>query len=192
MKMERIMKKICVFCGSSKGSTPNYLEAAVNLGKVIVGQGLDLVYGGGNIGLMGALSRTVLDQGGKSIGVIPKAIHKKVPNIEISKLYIVKDMHQRKAKMHQLADAFISLPGGIGTLEEFFEVYTWNQLGFHQKPVGLLNINKYFDGLLKFLDHSVKEGFLKPLHLEQLIIDDDPVRLINKLKSYQPKYQDKW
>lgn len=182
----REMKRICIFCGSSFGKIEIYRNAVRQMGRVLASRSLELIYGGGNVGLMGELARTMLAEGGRVTGVIPKVLYEKVEHVELSRLYIVQDMHQRKARMNELADAFIAMPGGIGTLEEFFEAFTWQQLGFHRKPVGLYNIGGFFDHLLGFLDHTVAEGFLKAGHRSNLQISSDPGELIMKLKTFSP------
>ena len=188
----REMKRICIFCGSSFGKNEIYRSAVRQMGRVLAVRSLELIYGGGNVGLMGELARTMLAEGGRVTGVIPKVLYEKVEHVELSRLYIVQDMHQRKARMNELADAFIAMPGGIGTLEEFFEAFTWQQLGFHRKPVGLHNIGGFFDHLLGFLDHTVAEGFLKPVHRSNLQISSDPGELIMKLETFSPGNEEKW
>lgn len=180
------MKKICVFCGSSYGNNPLYEKAAFQLGKAIVDSSVDLVFGGGNVGLMGKISQTVLSLGGSSIGVIPEALYRKVDMGELTELHVVEDMHERKGKMYELSDAFIALPGGIGTLEELIEIFTWGQLGYHAKPVGLLNTCGFYDLLLDFLKHMTHEGFLKEVHFGNLLVESDPVQLVSKISTFKP------
>ena len=176
------MKSICVYCGSASGNSPVYAQAARSLASTLVGHNLSLVYGGGNVGLMGILADEVLRLGGEVTGVIPQSLmEKEVGHIALTQLHIVKDMHERKAMMAQLSDGFIALPGGIGTLEELFEMLTWLQLGFHQKPIGLLNVDGFYDGLLAFLNHTVAQGFLKPAHRQLLRESTDPIELIQLL-----------
>ncbi len=156
------MKFLCVYCGSSDGTSPIYASTARQLAKDMVSDNISLVYGGGNVGLMGIIADEVLRLGGEVTGVIPKALlDKECGHLGLTRLHIVKDMHERKAMMAQLSDGFIAMPGGIGTLEELFETLTWSQLGFHDKPVGLLNVDGFYDGLIKFIAHLVTQGFLK-------------------------------
>ncbi|WHH61485.1 TIGR00730 family Rossman fold protein [Petroclostridium sp. X23] len=186
------LSKICIFCGSSFGKNTQYKEQAQKLGKHLALNNIELVYGGGNVGLMGELARSVLEGEGKVTGVIPKKLYDMVDHVELTELHIVDNMHQRKAKMYDLADGFIALPGGIGTLEELAEVFTWYQLGYHQKPVGILNINNFFDSLMKFLGHMTHEGFLKHEHEEKLIIANTAEELIDKMLHHQAVKLDKW
>ena len=156
------MKSLCIYCGSSIGASPVYADAARDLAKAMVNDNISLVYGGGNVGLMGVIADEVLRLGGEATGVIPKALmDREVGHGGLTRLHIVKDMHERKAMMATLSDGFIAMPGGIGTLEELFEVFTWSQLGLHEKPIGLLNVNGFYDGLIAFLKHVVTQGFLK-------------------------------
>ena len=165
------MKRICVFCGSSDGARPIYKKHCNTLAEAMVNRNIDLVYGGASIGLMGAIADAVLAQGGKVIGVIPEHLQNyEISHAGLTELMVVPDMHQRKAKMAQLSDGFIALPGGIGTLEELIEIATWQQLCLHQKPTGLLNIDHYYDSLIDFLSHSVQEQFLKEQHLNLSLI----------------------
>lgn len=186
------IKTICVFCGSGTGSNPVYGEAAGFLGDLLSRQSLNLVYGGSNIGLMGIVSAAVRDGGGKVTGVIPERIAENVPGQDGITMEVVPGMHERKAMMYKLSDAFISLPGGIGTLEETFEAWTWNQLGYHAKPLALLNINGYFDSLLDFLDNMSSEGFLKGSQRDALIVDTDPENLMAKISAWKPPEGVKW
>jgi uncharacterized protein (TIGR00730 family) len=184
------MKSLCVYCGSSIGSSPAYEKAARSLAKAMVSEQIDLVYGGGNVGLMGIIADEVLSLGGKVTGVIPKALMDyEVGHHGLTHLYIVKDMHERKAKMAELASGFIAMPGGIGTLEELFEALTWSQLGFHDKPIGLLNVNGFYDGLIRFVQHLVKQGFLKSQHASLMMYEDDAPALMERFKSFVPKQQ---
>ena len=176
------MKRICVFTGSSMGARPEYLAAAHALGKEITTRRYELVYGGAHVGLMGALADTVLKANGSVIGVIPDTLaDREVAHHGITELHVVRTMHERKAKMAELADAVIALPGGIGTLEELFEAITWRALDIHDKPCGLLNINNYYDLLLQFLQYSVDEKFLKPRYLEMLLVEKQPGQLLDRL-----------
>jgi len=176
-----------VFCGSSPGARPEYLEAAVHLGHTLARNNIGLVYGGARIGIMGRVAESVLEKGGDVIGVIPKAlVEKEVAFTGLADLRVVDSMHDRKALMADLADGFIALPGGLGTIEEFFEIVTWAQLGIHSKPCGLLNINQYFRKLMDFLDHTVTERFVEREHRSMILMDDDPERLLRKFEAYQP------
>lgn len=180
-----MMRSICVYCGSQVGASPNYQEHAKMLAQSLVENNLQLIYGGGNIGLMGTLADEVLRLNGRVIGVIPVALHEKeVAHLGLSELFIVKDMHERKAKMAALADGFIALPGGLGTLEELFEMLTWSQLEFHKKPIGLLNIDHYYDDLIRFLQYSVKEKFVRQTHYDLLLQDQNAGDLIKKFQLY--------
>jgi uncharacterized protein (TIGR00730 family) len=186
------MKSLCVYCGSSIGNNAMYADAARSLAKSMVNERIDLVYGGGNVGLMGVIADEVLNLGGKVTGVIPKALMDyEVGHHGLTHLYIVKDMHERKARMAELSDGFIAMPGGIGTLEELFEALTWSQLGFHDKPIGLLNVNGFYDGLIRFVQHLVKQGFLKPEHAPLMMYEDDAPALMERFKSFIPKKQAK-
>jgi uncharacterized protein (TIGR00730 family) len=181
------MKRICVFCGSSMGNRPAYAEAAAGLGRMLAGRGLGLVYGGGNVGLMGIMADAALAAGGEVIGVIPEALMKwEVGHLDLTQLHVVGSMHERKARMAELADAFIALPGGIGTMEELFEVWTWAQLGLHPKPLGFLDSEGYYDHLHAFLDHMTAEGFLRDRHRAMVAVDDDPARLLDTFAGYAP------
>ncbi|MFZ6687063.1 TIGR00730 family Rossman fold protein [Undibacterium sp. SXout11W] len=187
------MNSVCVYCGASPGVTPDYAAAARQLAATLVKHELRLVYGGGNVGLMGMIADEVLKLGGQVTGVIPKALmDKEVGHTGLTELHIVNNMHERKALMAQLSDAFIAMPGGIGTLEELFEVMTWAQLGFHEKPIGLLNVNGFYDGLLQFLQHTGEQGFLRANHLEILIHDNQTESLLQKLQTYKAVPTTKW
>ena len=184
---------ICIFCGSYCGNNKIYEDSAVNFAKEIVKNNLTLIYGGGNNGIMGVVSKTIINNGGKVIGVIPKFLaDKKLGNNDITDLKIVKDMHERKKIMFDLADYFVAMPGGIGTLEEIMEVLTWRQLSLHKKPCALLNINNFFDYLIKFLKTAVSNGFMKQSHLDNLIIEENYENLISKLKEYKFNQEDKF
>lgn len=186
------MKRIAVYCGSSPGSNPAYSQAAKQLGKILAGKEITLVYGGGAVGLMGVLASSVIDAGGEVIGVIPEAIRKmEVACDQIQDLRVVDDMHSRKALIADLSDAFIALPGGVGTIEELMEILTWAGLGFHTKPVGVLNINSFFDPLLKFLDHLVREEFIAPEQRAMLLDHHTPEGLLGQIRDYQPPAFDK-
>lgn len=186
------MKRICIYCGSNNGSAPEYLEYARKLGKYLANQKIEVVYGGAESGVMGAVANGALSEGGKVIGIIPKSINDKVGHKLLTELHIVENMHERKTKMFELSNGFIGLPGGIGTLEEIFEILTWAQLGFHSKPCGILNVKGYFNQLLQFLEHSVNEQFLKEEHKNMLIIENDPEKILQKFKSYKAPNIKKW
>lgn len=184
---------ICVFCGSSPGLNAQYAEAASRMGRVLAAKRIALVYGGGRVGLMGAIADSVLAAGGNVTGVIPSAlVEKELAHTGLTDLRIVETMHERKALMASLADAFIALPGGLGTFEELFEVLTWGQLGIHRKPSGLLNVAGFFDPLLAFIDHAVKERFIPPEHRQFILEETDPGRLIELLQNYTPPTVEKW
>ncbi|MDB4434379.1 TIGR00730 family Rossman fold protein [Akkermansiaceae bacterium] len=187
------MASICVYCGSSPGNHPDFLLAAQKLGAQIAASGHTLVYGGGNVGLMGAVADAVLEGGGKVIGVIPKHLaDKEIAHPGLSELHVVESMHERKQKMAELADAFIALPGGTGTLEEIIEVFVWLQLGLHQKPCALLNVNRYYDSLASFIDQMADSRFLKDEHREQLLCLNEVDGCLETLLSQQPVFVDKW
>jgi uncharacterized protein (TIGR00730 family) len=186
------MRRICVYCGSSAGFDPVYKAAAIELGAFLATQGIGLVYGGGNVGLMGALADAALAGGGEVIGIIPHhLIAMEVGHRKLTSLIAVDSMHARKHQMADLSDGFIALPGGIGTAEELLEVFTWLQLGIHAKPVGVLNVNGYFDGLLQFLAHMEESGFLKRAHREMLIVDRSAASLLDHLRGFVPARIDK-
>lgn len=179
------MKRVCVFCGANVGLRAEYGTAARGLATVLAGRGLGLVYGGGNVGLMGVLADSMLHAGGEVIGVIPQSlVAREVAHRGVTELRIVDSMHQRKALMNELSDAFIALPGGFGTLDEFFEILTWSQLGIHAKPSGLLNVAGYYDSLLAMLDHAVAEGLLRPAHRELVLADTDADALVQRLVTF--------
>lgn len=185
------MKAICVYCGSSSGFHPVYAQTARALGRALVDANLALVYGGGKVGLMRELADEALAHGGRAIGVIPRLLmEKEVGHDGLTELHVVADMHQRKKMMADLADAFVALPGGIGTLEELFEVYTWAQLGYHHKPVALLNVRGFYDPLLTMLRHTVDEGFLRTSHRDLLMVETSPAALIARLQRHAPDTQD--
>ncbi|MBJ6724569.1 TIGR00730 family Rossman fold protein [Geomonas sp. Red875] len=183
------MKSICVYCGSSPGRLEAYSEAARALGAALVERGIRLVYGGANIGIMGVVADTVLALGGEVVGIIPDALVKKeVAHTGLTELHVTRSMHERKTLMAELADGFVALPGGIGTLEELFEVWTWAQLGFHEKPCGLLNVAGYYDALATFLDHTVAEQFVKQPHRSMLIVESEPAALLERFRSFTPPH----
>jgi uncharacterized protein (TIGR00730 family) len=184
---------VCVFAGSSPGARPEYATAARALARSLAGEGISLVYGGGSVGLMGILADEVLARGGPVIGVIPQALFDlEVGHDSLTELRIVESMHERKAQMADLADAFIALPGGMGTLEELFETLTWGQLGYHDKPCGLLNVAGYWDGMLVALDRAVLERFLAEEHRRMLLVSEEPAALLELLRSYKPPQVEKW
>ncbi|KFK94464.1 MULTISPECIES: TIGR00730 family Rossman fold protein [unclassified Serratia (in: enterobacteria)] len=184
---------ICVFCGASEGINPAYAENARNLGRVIAAKGRRLVYGGGKKGLMGIVADAVLQAGGEVIGVIPeRLVEAETAHRGLTKLEVVPDMHTRKARMAELADGFIALPGGIGTLEELFEIWTWGQIGYHNKPVGLLNVNDFYRPLSGFLQQVADQGFMRQDYLDTLHISDSAQTLLQQLDDYQAKNYDRW
>ncbi len=187
------LSNICVYCGSSPGRVADYIDNAKTLAKALVNQNIGLVYGGANVGIMGALADEVLLLGGRVTGIIPEAlVGKEVAHKNLTELRVTKSMHERKSIMAELSDAFVAMPGGIGTLEEIFEMWTWAQLGFHTKPCALLNINGYYDKLCDFLDHSVGEEFVKPIQRNMLIVEANPQILLERLLNYVAPVVDKW
>ncbi|HRI29676.1 MAG TPA: TIGR00730 family Rossman fold protein [Chitinophagales bacterium] len=188
-----MVKSICVFCGSNAGVLPAYKEQALEVATQLVQHNITLVYGGGNVGIMGLIADAVLEQKGKVVGVIPQFLmQKEVGHKELTELIIVQTMHERKQTMAQLADAFIALPGGIGTLEELFEVYTWAQLGLHTKPIAVLNSAGYYNQLLAFLDHAVEQKFLSLANRQMILTDADVQILFTKIDNYNPPDTEKW
>lgn len=186
------MKRVCVFCGSSPGANPVYMKAAEDLGTLLGQRNIGLVYGGSGFGLMGAVSRAAVQAGGEVIGVIPRAmVEQGVESNGLSEVRVVGDMHERKSHMTELADGFIALPGGFGTLEEIFEVITWAQLGYHEKPCGFLNIAGYFDQMLAFLQNVCEQGFIDAAHLGMVLVDKSPVSLLDRFLAYEPPRLDK-
>lgn len=184
---------LCVFCGSSPGNDPVHGEAARALGGALTDAGIDLVYGGGHVGLMGMVADAVLAGGGRVTGVIPQALHElEVAHHGLTMLHVVGSMHERKAMMADLSGGFIAMPGGIGTFEELFEVWTWGQLGYHCKPVGLLNVGGFYDRLVDFIDDVVEAGFLRIAHRSMLMIEDDPAALVARMQTYEPPIVEKW
>lgn len=187
------MKKICVYCGSSPGRRPEYTAAARFLAEELLTRKIGLVYGGASVGIMGEIANTVLKGGGEVVGIMPQTlVDREVSHPGLTEFIIVKSMHERKAMMADLSDGFIALPGGLGTIEELFEVLTWSQLGFHKKPCGLLNASGYYDHLSAFLDHTVVEGFVKNAHRSMLIVEKDPVKLLDRFTDYDPPLVNKW
>ncbi|TWG79190.1 hypothetical protein L602_000700000060 [Cupriavidus gilardii J11] len=187
------MKAVCVYCGSSPGLRPEYAQAAQDMGRVLAERGLALVYGGGKVGLMGMVADAVLAHGGTAIGIIPEALmSKEIGHAGLTELHVVRNMHERKQMMADRADAFVAMPGGIGTYEELFETFTWLQLGYHAKPVGLLNVAGFYDGMLGFLRHAVGEGFLKEEHARLLQVADTPAGMVDALEAAPRVRVDKW
>ncbi len=186
------MKRVCVNCGSSPGFDRAYVKAARELGSALVSCNLELVYGGAEVGLMGEVANTVMQAGGTVIGVIPQSLVHRVSHQGLTTLHVVASMHERKRMMVDLSDAFIALPGGFGTLDEIAEILTWSQLGFHQKPCGLINVSGYYDSFLSFLDHAVSEGFMKQEHRKMLLVSEDPVELLERFRSYAAPKVEKW
>jgi uncharacterized protein (TIGR00730 family) len=188
------VERICVFCGASPGARPEYAVAAEELARLLAADGLGVVYGGGGVGLMGRLADASLEAGGEITGVIPRAlVDKEIGHRDVADMRVVESMHERKALMAELADAFVALPGGLGTLEELFEVYTWSQLGLHRKACGLLDVEGYYTGIAAFLDHAVSERFLRSEHRELLIVEREPAAMLERLRSFRPAtVQPKW
>ena len=187
------MKSICVFCGSSSGTRDAYSDAARETGRVLAENGYRLVYGGAKVGLMGMVADAALAAGGEVVGVLPRSLQEKEIGHEgLNELHLVGSMHERKALMADLSDAFIALPGGVGTLEEIFEVWTWGQLGYHQKPCGFLNVGGYYDHLIAFLDHQTQEAFTKQAMRDMVQIADSPRTMIGLFKDYSPPSTPKW
>ncbi|HEY2986386.1 MAG TPA: TIGR00730 family Rossman fold protein [Candidatus Binatia bacterium] len=183
--MADVKGNICVFTGSNPGARPEYAEAAREVGRLLVAHGYGLVYGGGNVGLMAVVADAVLERRGEVIGVIPELlVDKELAHRGLSELRVVKSMHERKAVMAELSDGFIGLPGGIGTMEEFFEVLSWAQLNLHDKPCGLLNVGEYYRHVVRFLDHAVDQSFLKPAHRALLIVEEEPRRLLDRFEEF--------
>jgi uncharacterized protein (TIGR00730 family) len=190
---EKTLRRVCVFCGSSMGNRPEYRDAAAQLAGEMVARGIGLVFGGGSIGLMTAVADAMLALGGDVIGVIPQAlVEREVAHRGLRDLRIVNSMHERKALMAELSDAFLAMPGGFGTFEEFCEVVTWTQLGIHRKPCGLLNVAGYYDGLLAFLAHALREEFLRPTHFEIVVAGDDAEQLVDRMLAWQPPFVTHW
>ncbi|OGA97010.1 MAG: Rossman fold protein, TIGR00730 family [Betaproteobacteria bacterium RIFCSPLOWO2_12_FULL_66_14] len=187
------LNSVCIFCGSSPGHHPVYRAAAESLGRLLAERGIQLVYGGGKVGLMGALAESMMAAGGEVIGVIPQGLlAREKGHRGITRLEVVTTMHERKARMAELADGFIALPGGLGTLEEFCEILTWSQLGIHGKPVALYNVSRFFDPLLDLFDHAVKEGFLRPEHRQLVLVADEVEELLQAMHDYRPATVEQW
>ncbi len=187
------LTSVCVFCGASSGNNPVYREAAITLGRTLAQRKLTLVYGGGAVGLMGIVADAVLEAGGEVIGIIPHSLNDlEIGHKGLTRLEVVDGMHARKARMAELADAFIALPGGLGTLEELFEVWTWGQLGYHGKPLGLLEVNGFYSKLTGFLDHLVQENFVREQHREMLQVNESAGDLLDALDAWRPTVLPKW
>ena len=187
------MRNICVFCGSQSGIAPRYRQTAIELGRLLAQRGHGLVYGGGHVGLMGTIADAVLEAGGAVTGVIPKPMtERELAHETVTKLYVVSSMHERKALMASLSDAFIAMPGGYGTLEELFEVIAWAQLGIHRKPIGVLNASGYFDALLSLVEHMIGEGFVKSRHRGLFVTADQPQALLDALQRHQMPATRRW
>lgn len=191
MREKRSLNAICVFCGSSPGRRGEYGEKARELGRVLASRGITLVFGGGDVGLMGELSRAALEAGGRAVGVIPQRILDMVGEAHVEEIIVARDMHERKARMYELSDGFIAMPGGIGTMEELFEIFTWYQLGYHLKPIGLLDLAGYFSAMERFLEHMVAEGFFKRSHREALLVETEPSVLVDRMCSQDVVYHEK-
>lgn len=187
------MKAIAVFCGSSSGNNENYKKQAVRLGQMLAKKNIDLVYGGAKVGLMGAIAEGALNNGGKVIGVLPTFLKsKEIAHSELTELILVESMHERKTLMHEMSDGVIALPGGFGTMEELFEMLTWSQLGLHKKPIGMLNIDGFYNALISLLDNMVEKGLLKPKNREMLLVDDNIDSLLYQMEQYIAPYVPKW
>ncbi len=187
------MKRVCVFCGSSSGPNPLYQEAARRTGRTLARRGIGVVYGGGGVGLMAAVADAALEAGGEVVGVIPRALQlRELAHSGLTALHVVGSMHERKAKMAELAQGFIALHGGMGTLEEFAEILTWAQLGMHERPCGLLDVGGYYRPLVAFFDHAVAEGFLRPEHRALVLTADDPDALVDRFLAWQPPRLQRW
>ena len=193
LEQENQIKRVTVFCGSSSGTEEIYEVKAKELGGKLAKEKIELVYGGANVGLMGAIANEVLSEGGTVIGVLPNFLKsKEIAHEKLTQLILVDTMHERKTKMNDLCDGVIALPGGFGTLEEFFEMLTWGQLGLHKKPIGILNINGFYDDLINLLDTMVRNGFLKEVNREMVLVHHDVTRLLNKMKNYKAPTVGKW
>ena len=187
------MKRICVYCGSALGASLSYVQMAEKLAAELVKRNIELVYGGAQVGVMGSIANSILAQGGSVIGVLPAGLFRsEVPHDGLTELIEVSSLHERKAKMAELSDAFIALPGGFGTLEELFEILTWAQLGLHKNPVGVLNVNGFYDKMLDYLDHAVAEKFIRLQHREMLVVDEDIESMFERFSQYEPPIGQKW
>lgn len=191
--MSTAIKSVCVFCGSNPGAEAQFASTAASLGRLLAQSGIRLVYGGGHVGLMGVLADTALAEGGEVHGVITHALERKeVAHRGLTALTVVETMHERKAVMADLSDGFVMLPGGFGTLDEFFEVVTWSQLGIHAKPCGVLNVGGYFDPLLAFIEAATQTEFVRPAHRDLLLVESEPDLMLDRLRSWEPVAVDKW
>ena len=191
--MTTTLQRVCVYCASNDGARPEYLASARQIGTLLAQRGMAVVYGGGRVGLMGALADAALGAGGEVIGVMPHAlVQREVAHHGLTALHVVDSMHERKALLAEMADAFVALPGGLGTLEEFFETWTWAQLGVHQKPVGLLDVADYWRPLVTMLEHVEAEGFMRGTPREWLVIDTEPTSLLDRLATFQPPRMRRW
>ena len=187
------MKRICVFCGSNDGADPIFIKTAEEVGRFLAHRGIELVYGGGRVGLMGKIADTVMHNGGSVIGIIPRALaEKEVAHAGLTKLRVVGSMHERKAIMAELSDGFIALPGGFGTFEELCEIITWAQLGFHSKPCGFLNIDGYYDPLIELFDNATREQFVRPEHRRLVLIESEIEKMFDLMVTYKPPDLEKW
>jgi hypothetical protein len=188
-----LLRRVCVFCGSSPGGRAGYADAARAMGQTLASQDIGLVYGGGRVGLMGVLADAALEAGGDVIGVIPEHMtSREIAHHDLSDLRVVASMHERKALMYELADGFVALPGGLGTLEELFEILTWCQLGLQVKPSGLLDVDGYFSRLVEFLDHVTAEGFIKEVHRRLVVVEEHPDRLLDEMRAFEPPPLPRW
>jgi uncharacterized protein (TIGR00730 family) len=187
------MRRVCVFCGSTAGEDTRYLEAADRFGQILAREGIELVYGGSRVGIMGRLAAATLQAGGQVIGIIPGAVmNREVAHQELTELRVVRSLHERKSEMAELSDAFVALPGGLGTLEAFCELLTWAQLGLHQKPCAILDVGGYFQPLVAFFDHMTREGFMAKAHREMVLVESDPEVLLERLREYRPAETPRW
>jgi len=187
------LANVCVYCGAHPGRDPAYTAAAALLGRTLAERGIGIVYGGGRVGLMGVVADAALAAGGRVIGIIPQALMKKeLAHAGLTEMIVTTSMHERKAQMAERADAFVALPGGLGTFEELFEIWTWGQLGWHRKPCGVINVAGFYDGLIAFLDHAAGAGFVRPVHRGMLLVDDDPSRLLDRFAQYEAPAVPKW
>jgi uncharacterized protein (TIGR00730 family) len=188
-----VIKRLCVFCGSSAGEDLRYLEAADRFGQILAREGIELVYGGSRVGMMGRLAAATLQAGGRVIGVIPGAVmNRELAHQELTELRVVKSMHERKSEMAELSDGFVALPGGLGTLEAFCELLTWGQLGLHRKPCAILDAGGYFQPLVRFFDHMAREGFVARSHRDLVLVEEDPEALVQMMRDYQPVEIPRW
>ena len=187
------MNRICVFCGSKTGTNPLFMKTAVELGRLLAECGLDLVYGGARIGLMGAVADSVLAGGGRVVGVVPEAMAtKEVVHEGLSEIHVVSSMHERKSMMARLADGFVALPGGFGSFEELLEMITWAQLGIHRKPVAILNVSGYYDSLIQLFERAIEEGFIKPRNRQLVVVEEEPDRLLQTLLTHKLPEVKRW